>query len=857
MNTRFLRLLAVVPFLAVSFYAFGLTQDQWDRAVSCCWTNSNAAYCDTQNACAQGQTCCTSRYFNGIPGANNGNLSCSFFTGGAAGATQGQSQPGTESSQVFGAAGSLNLDADSNACGGPAPVASKLMRDAGPSPEALAPVAVDKVNADSISVERLFLEENESAGLIGFLPFNDRFAVHNDRLFAIGFSVDKGFELIEVRDVGGPKVRDLNPSGSSFAGFPHYDHRTLKGFDDKLWFYAQNAQQEFVFSALKSGNALTSADVDPAGDDVPLVYADGSGGLTYQDFHIDSFEVLRNRLHSAGSQRIGVLADDGSELVGPRIFDIEPQRVGRGKSPQAEFFDVTENGQSFPRNFVEFNGAVYFIAKTAGGYAFCGDGRDYELARLNDDGSSEIIEINPDGWGFYPDLEYPPMQVVGDDLYLVANIGPDGADRHELVRVTPSHDVSVVPVNPDGGAFRNIDEIFFSFSYPDIGVLMHPRGDDLYVFGAHVAGSCAAGCPDPYQPEIVKVSPGGAVTAVDPTPGASTFPTFDPGFFAPVFVAQEFNGDSYFLCGFCNERQLYRLNGDDTLETFPEWPVTTLTSNGERVIGVERDGKFYFEAHRLEFDPVFVDEWFLVRVDQDGTFNSLTSPDLGFNFIYDMLVVDDTIVMAANIFSEPDWDFETNFLGGELLILHPDDTLGYVEIAPGFDGDGFPNASYPQGLRKVGDALTFASYTDPTFESPYVELFRVQFNGKGHGRGPRTASLLSTAMVSPSAAEASRPWPSVRPPAAQQTTAGLDAISRNDSSTLLEALEANPRLSGGHRARDEFVNRTTLARRPADLAWTQMRAGPATEAYAAHARRIAEARRESRLPVASCAARVD
>lgn len=873
---HFLRLLTGLLLVGFSFPAASVTQEEFDRAVACCWgiawTNRDGYgdyYCKTSFACANGESCCTSNFFLQLSLATNGTVNCSILGGeGGSTASMDSAASGEADAPLFRADGTLDLaalassGAGAGACGAEAsPVFERLGANrAGASTNALAPVDVSAVNAANVSVERLYLEENEGAEtpIIGFLPFEDRFAVEDGVLYAVGFSADKGFELVEVRDVGGPKVHDFNPEGSSFAGYPHYDHRTIKGFDDGLWFYARNAAGEFSFSSLSNGSALKSRDVDPAGDDVPLVYEDASGALRYQDFHIESFEVLRGRLTTAGSERVRVLAADGSELAGPRLFDVEPQRIGPGRKSQPELVDVTRDGQSFPRNFVAFNGAVYFIAKTAGGYSFCGEDRDYELARLNDDGSAEIIEINPEGFGFYPDVEYPPMEVIGDDLYLVANLGPLGSDRHELVRITPSHDVAVVPINADGGAFRNVDELYYSFAWPNVSGAFHRRGNALYIFGANVSGACSAGCADPYEPEIVKVEAGGVVSVIDPTPGGvSTYPTFDSGFFPPRFIVQEFAGASYFFCGFCNDQPLYRLNADDSLETFPEWPVSPVRSGGEEAIGVERDGKLYFGAHRLEFEPQFIDEYFLVRVDSAGEFTSLTSPDLGFNFIYEMLRAGDTILLAANVFSDPVPDWETNFLGGELLVLHPDDTLGYVEIAPGFDEQGYPNASYPQSLRRVGDAVTFASYTDAAFASPFNELFRVQIDGKGRRGTARPASATVAAAGGPERQRTT--WPSARPP---NSTAALPERVASDGAgiepgRLLDLLDAEPRLSESARMRDAFAQRSTLARRPADLAWSQLRPGPADEAYAAHARRLAEARNSARAPAEGCSAPLD
>ena len=791
---RTVRWLLFISAAAVSFYAMAVTQDQLDKAVGCCWASNsdNFKYCNTVSACGSGQSCCKSEYFNSL-GFPNGELSCSMmFAGGASSTSQQVSQltgitPQLTLKPLLSPEGLLDTSALSSpgaeACGPTLQLSPAADNSAGKI-QSQAPVDTAAFHADGISVERLFVEENETAEpkVTGFLPFDTRFALEDETLYAIGWSELKGYELAEIRDTGGPKIHNFNPDGSSFAGYPYYDDRTIKAFDNKLFFYARNAGGSYEFSLLKNGSASKQLNADPAGPDIPLVY-DTGGSLTYRSGHIEQFEIHRNRLMSAGSLRVPVILDDGSEVASARVFDLEPQRVTPGNKPSVEINDVYPDGPARPRNMVEFNGAVYMIAKTAGGYSACGPGRDYELVRLNDDGSSEFIEINPDGYGFYPGIDYPPMQVIGDDLYLVANLGTPGSERHELVRVTPAHQVSVMPVNPDGGAFASIDELDYFYT-SEIPALLHRFNDSLYILGANVAGECVQdqpGCGDPYVNKIVKIAAGGGLTVIDPaTASGSAFVSFAPSWLPLEFLAKEFANDLYFECGPCNENAMYRLNADGTLEYFSEWVALPITRDHRNFdLGIERDGHFYTNTFRFDDDFNVIEP--IIKVDSNGDFTAIETSDFGYGFVYSMVLLGDTIVAGANIFSDPLKDWDTH-LGQELLIIHPDDTLGYVEVAPGFDEDGYPYSSFPGGLTVVGDAVTFTSYTDPTWESPFWELFRLHIGGKGKGpksktevvRPERTNSSLS--VTGPAVVK--RAWPIAQPPENDARNPGLPDFTR-------------------------------------------------------------------------------
>ncbi|MCW8925591.1 MAG: hypothetical protein OQJ84_04985 [Xanthomonadales bacterium] len=713
----------------------------------------------------------------------------------------------------------------SEACG-PTLQASRVADNSAANVQSLAPVDTTALNADGITVERLFVEENETAEpkVIGFLPFDTRFAVENDTLYAIGWSELKGYELAEIRDKGGPKIHNFNPEGDSFAGYPYYDDRTIKAFNDQLFFYAQNADGSYEFSSLKNGSARKELNADMGGPDIPRVYAD-DGSLTYRAGHIEKFGIYRDRLMSAGSLRVPLLLDDGSEVASARVFDLEPQRVTPGKKPSVEITDVYANGPARPRNMVEFNGAVYMIAKTAGGYSPCGPGRDYELVRLNDDGSSEVIEINPDGYGFYPGINYPPMQVIGDDLYLVANLGAPGSERHELVRVTPAHQVSVVPVNSDGGAFANIDELDYFYT-SEIPALVRKFNGSLYILGANVAGECVQdqpGCSNPYINKIVKITAGGSVSVIDPASASgNTFVSFAPGWLPMEFLANEFANDLYFECGPCNENAMYRINADDTLEYFSEWVALPITRDHRTFdLGIERNGGFYTNTFRFDDDSNVIEP--IIKVDSNGNLAALESSDFGYGYVYSMVLLGDTIVAGANIFTDPEKEWDEHFLGQELLIIHPDDTLGYVEVAPGFDESGWPYSSFPRGLSVVGDAVTFASYTDPTWESPFYELFRLHIGGKGNGKGKGKGSKNKSELtpLAPSADGSlvnQRAWPVAQPPENYVRNPGVPDFTR-----LMRIRSGNEEdLSPSHpvvlasedqRARAQFFGRERVANR--------------------------------------------
>jgi len=439
---------------------------------------------------------------------------------------------------------------------------------------------------------------------------------------------------------------------------------------------------------------------------------------------------------------------------------------------------------------VDFNGAVYMIAKTAGGYSACGPGRDYELVRLNDDGSSEVIEINPDGYGFYPGINYPPMQVIGDDLYLVANIGAPGSERHELFQVTPSHTVSIVPVNPDGGAFANIDELDYFYT-SELPALFHKFNDALYILGANVAGECVQdqpGCGNPYVHKIVKITAGGGVSVIDPASASgNSFVSFAPEWLPLEFLANEFAGDLYFECGPCLENAMYRLNADESLDYFSEWVALPITRDYRKFdLGIERNGSFYTNTFRFDEDYNVIEP--IIKVDSNGNFTTIETSDFGYGNVYSMVLLGDTIVAGANIFTDPEKDWDAHFLGQELLIIHPDDTLGYVEVAPGFDESGWPYSSFPSGLSVVGDAVTFASYTDPTWESPFYELFRLHIGGKGKGPKQRNNVIQSSRVAEPDmtgndlqangSAVEQRAWPVAQPPGKHERNYGLPDFTK-------------------------------------------------------------------------------
>ena len=754
MANRIIATVGGLLLLLCSFPSFGFpSQEQYEEFVECCWGLPSGSYpdiCSRRGACRDGASCCYSAYIT-TDAFPTKSIPCAYFGGVVS------SSPLSSASQVMFSdeiALSAANDVDPSlpmACPlSPQQAAQQAqIPTSGDAVAAIEATPVIGLNAEGFAVERLRVVENALAEnqVLGFLPFPDHFAVEGETLYASGWSATKGFELIEVRDVGGIKVHDFNPAGDSHAGMPHFDQRTIRAFDDRLYFYAMTADGNAELSALKGGSAIKVLNSDPSSSDIPQVYENGSSNLVYQDFHIDSFEVLRNRLHTAGSKRVVFSADEGFGLNDLRVFDIEPLRISGGKQPTVEIVDVTEAGQSFPSNWVEFNGAVYMIAKTEGGYAFCGNGRNYQLLRLNDDGTSEVVEINPDFWAFYPSVEYPPMQVVGDDLYLMANIGPEGGDRHELVRVTPSHEVSVVPINPDGGAFPSVDEIRFSFHAPAVPANLRKRGDDLYIFGANIAGTCASDCPLPYEKEIVKISAGGAVTVIDPTPdGGSTFPSWDPGFFPPLFIVSDFNGDSYFGCAFCNVRELVRLNADDSLDFFPQWPVDIIKVDGEFGVGIQRGDAFYMSAFLLEFDPEFREVPYLLKADNGGAISELAKPDFNVAFPRELTVVDDVVVASALIFEGTEFNFDQT-RGFEFLLIHPDDSLGFLDASPGTDSEGFPLSTFPEGLRNVGGAMTFTSYTDPSFQSDFHELFRLQHNGKGEGKTKAQQQMATGAQA--------------------------------------------------------------------------------------------------------------
>lgn len=863
------RWLVLAALFAVSLYAWAVTQTQLDRATACCWTGDWGGYCDTWGACGNGATCCKSSYFNDLGIAPNGYLSCSVFIGGSS-STQSASTltgitggaPEASAAPLFTVDGMLNVDTlGAAACTAP-PTAGALLASGGPVTHSEAPVATDELNAPDASVERLFLQENEDASppVIGFLPFNDRFAVADDHLYAIGWSEDKGYELVDVRDVGGPIVRDLNPQGSSFAGYPQYDGRTIKAFDGKLFFYAKQANGQIEMSSLKAGSALQDVNADPSGSDIPQVYANAGGDLTFQSYFIDKFEVLRGTLMSAGSRRVPVELPEGLNLGEIRQYDIEPERIHAGHVPQAEIIDTYPDGPSLPRNMVEFNGAVYMIAKVAGGYAPCAEDRDYQLLKLNDDGTSEVIVVNPDGWGFYPDVDYPPMHVHAGNLYFVANQGPPGDERHELMRLDSDDQVSVVPINPDGGAFPNVDEMWwFAVNWDALTPALVPLGDSLYVLGANVSGSCTGGCADPYVEKIVKIDSAGAVSVIDPTNPDGSFMSWDPQYFQTRFVSAAFGGDLYFWCGFCNDQGLYRLNGDDSVDYFSQWTVAPMSGGlNESIIGVQRGEHLYMFSDFFQFDPVFVHVARLIRVDTDGSITPLTSPDFGYEYVYSMVLLGDTLVAGANIFSDPEPDYDTNFLGSELLFIHPDDSLGYVDVAPGFDPDGYAYSAFPYGLTVVGDSVIFASYTDPNYESPFYEMFRLQLGGKGKGPKNQAASAaLDWADIAGRTAPETRAWPAARPPATARFqslgTAAAQSRAGRPPAFLQQAARANlnrkPRLPQGNLKEGfDLADYRTLE---------YQRLGPGAEVFKAQLRRQAEARAKARVTAGSCSSHLD
>ena len=282
---RTARWLLLFSATAISFYAMALTQYEFDNAIGCCWAANwdNQAFCITSNACSKGQSCCTSDYFNAI-GLPNGAMSCSMMFGGAPSSTEQQlSQwtgitPQLTVNPLLSPEGLMDTSALSppvtEACG-PVLQASPAADNSAVTTQSQAPVDTLTFHADGITVERLFVEENETAEpkVTGFLPFDTRFAVEDEALYAIAWSELKGYELAEIRDTGGPKIHNLNPDGSSFAGYPYYDDRTIKAFDNKLFFYARNASGSYEFSALKNGSASKELNADPVGPENPGISA--------------------------------------------------------------------------------------------------------------------------------------------------------------------------------------------------------------------------------------------------------------------------------------------------------------------------------------------------------------------------------------------------------------------------------------------------------------------------------------------------------------------------------------------------------------------------------------------------------